>query len=59
MGTKTISITDAAYARLAQEKREGESFTDVILRLTGRRSLRVLQNLVTKEEADARRAGEE
>lgn len=53
MGTRTISITDAAYSRLAQQKRPGESFTDVILRLTGRRSLRELANLVDREEADA------
>jgi len=53
MGTKTISITDAAYARLAQEKRPGESFTDVILRLTQKRSLRDLPALVSPREAQA------
>lgn len=34
MGTKTISIKDEAYERLAARKGEGESFSDVILRLT-------------------------
>lgn len=34
MASRTITITDAAYVRLAQEKRPEESFTDVILRLT-------------------------
>lgn len=53
MGTKTISITDAAYARLAHEKRTQESFTDVILRLTRRRSLRELAKLVPTAEAEA------
>lgn len=53
MGTKTISITDSAYQRLAQEKRAGESFTDVILRLTGRRSLRELSEIVSPDEASA------
>lgn len=53
MGTKTISVTEAAYQRLAQEKRRGESFTDVILRLTQRRSLRDLAETVTSEEAEA------
>lgn len=51
MATKTISITDAAYTRLAREKRAQESFTDVILRLTRRRSLRELANVVSKPEA--------
>lgn len=34
MASRNITITDAAYARLASEKKPGESFTDVILRLT-------------------------
>ncbi|MFX1520045.1 MAG: antitoxin VapB family protein [Promethearchaeota archaeon] len=33
MGDKTISLSDEAYERLASLMREGESFTDVILRL--------------------------
>ena len=33
MGYKTISLSDKAYKKLAALKREGESFTDVILRL--------------------------
>lgn len=53
MSTKTITITDAAYARLAQEKRPGESFTKVILRLTQRRSLFDLHKVVSRKEADA------
>lgn len=53
MGTKTLSITDAAYARLAAEKRPGESFTDVILRLTRKRSLFDLHKVVSKKEADS------
>jgi predicted CopG family antitoxin len=35
MGTKNLTITDEAYERLKEHKREGESFTDTILRLTG------------------------
>lgn len=35
MGTKTISLTDDAYARLKAHKRSDESFSDVVLRLTG------------------------
>lgn len=53
MATKTISITEAAYSRLVHEKRAQESFTDVILRLTGRRSLRELSTLVPAAEAHA------
>jgi predicted CopG family antitoxin len=34
MPSRTITITDAAYARLAAAKEPQESFTDVVLRLT-------------------------
>lgn len=34
MGTRSLTITDEAYERLEARKREGESFTDTILRLT-------------------------
>ena len=35
MSTNTITITEDAYNRLKEHKREGESFTDTILRLSG------------------------
>lgn len=35
MGTKTISLAEDAYERLKAHKREGESFSDVVRRLTG------------------------
>jgi predicted CopG family antitoxin len=35
MGTKSLTITEEAYERLREHKREDESFTDTILRLTG------------------------
>ncbi len=35
MGTKTITITDDAYESLKEHKREDESFTETILRITG------------------------
>lgn len=34
MGTTTISLKDEAYDRLEEAKRENESFSDVVLRLT-------------------------
>jgi len=33
MGYKTINLSDEAYNKLASLKKEGESFTDVVLRL--------------------------
>ena len=35
MGTTTISLRDEAYERLKAEKRDDESFSDVVIRLTG------------------------
>jgi len=35
MGTKSLTITEDAYERLKEHKREDESFTETILRLTG------------------------
>lgn len=35
MGTKSLTITDEAYSQLREYKREDESFTETILRLTG------------------------
>jgi len=35
MATKTITLTDEAYERLREMKRDDESFTDVVLRVTG------------------------
>jgi predicted CopG family antitoxin len=34
MGSKNITVTEEAYERLKAHKREGESFTDVVLRLS-------------------------
>jgi predicted CopG family antitoxin len=34
MGTKTIGLDDEAYERLRAEKREDESFSDTVKRLT-------------------------
>lgn len=53
MGTKTISIKDEAYERLRKLKKENESFTDLINRITKKRSLLEIPELVEKEEADS------
>lgn len=53
MGVRTLTVTDAAYERLAAMKRPGESFTDVILRLTGRRALARLPELLSPAESSA------
>lgn len=37
--TKTVALSETAYERLAARKREGESFSDVVERLAGERSL--------------------
>lgn len=34
MATKTITITEDAYERLKTRKRDGESFTETIIRIT-------------------------
>lgn len=35
LGTKTIGLDDEAYERLRAQKREGESFSDTVKRITG------------------------
>ena len=57
MPTRTLSITEEAYRALKAKKKEGESFTDVILRLTGnkgsaRRLLEMMDELHSPELAD-------
>ena len=37
MATKTITIMDKAYRALLREKNKGESFTEVILKLSNRK----------------------
>ena len=51
MSTKTISLEEEAYERLKRLKRKGESFTDLVNRLTGKRSLLELSGTISEEEA--------
>lgn len=53
MAVKTLTVTEDAYARLAALKREGESFTDVLLRLTARRSLEDMAATMAPREVNA------
>lgn len=52
MATKTISITEEAYERLANKKEKNESFSDIIIKITGRGSLLDLAGLLTEKEAE-------
>ena len=50
MPTRTISITEEAYERLKVRKEKNESFTDVINRVTGKRSIMELAGILSKDE---------
>jgi predicted CopG family antitoxin len=51
MSIKNISITEDAYARLAALKRPNESFSQVIKRITERRSILELAGILSASEA--------
>jgi predicted CopG family antitoxin len=53
MGFRTVSLADDAYERLAAMRRPGESFSDVVRRLTRGRSLTELGGLLSKAEGEA------
>ena len=50
MGTKNIAISDEAYEKLKSLKRPGESFTELIERMTRTRSVVDLAGLLTNDE---------
>lgn len=52
MGHKTITISDEAYESLSRLKRDRESFTDVILRLTRSRASGTLLEYIRLLEPD-------
>ena len=50
MGFKAISVSDEAYARLKALKKPGESFSDIINRLTARKRLSEIAGVLTEED---------
>jgi predicted CopG family antitoxin len=53
--SKSIRLSEEAYDRLAAHKREDETFSEVVLRLAGERSLLELAGILSDEEADSLR----
>lgn len=52
MGTKTISLTEEAYNRLKAAKKEGESFSDVVNRISPGVRLEDYWGILDDEAAD-------
>lgn len=52
MATKTISLAEDAYERLKRAKREGESFSDVVRRLTSGVALAEFHGALSEDTAD-------
>ncbi|SDY28875.1 Uncharacterized ACR, COG1753 [Halopenitus persicus] len=53
--SKSIRLSEEAYDRLAAHKAEDETFSEVVLRLAGERSLLEIAGILSDEEADALR----
>ena len=53
--SKSIRLSEDAYERLAAHKRADETFSDVVLRLAGERSLSELAGILSDEEAESLR----
>jgi len=52
VSSKNISISESAYRKLKALKKENESFTDAVNRLTEERSLLEIAGILSDEEAD-------
>ena len=52
MATKTISITEEAYKRLASLRKENESFSEIINKVTGKARLRELHGILSGEAGE-------
>ena len=53
MATKTISISEDAYDILKAKKESSESFSEVIVRMSGKKNLSSFYGALSKESADA------
>lgn len=53
MSTRTIALAEDAYEALFRMKRPGESFSDIVRRLTRRRSLTELADIMDRKAGDA------
>jgi predicted CopG family antitoxin len=53
--SKSIRLSEEAYERLAAHKRDDETFSDVVLRLAGERSLLDIAGVLDDDEAAALR----
>ena len=52
MGTKTVRLDEDVYERVRSQKRDDETFSEAIDRLTGGSSLLDLEGTLDDEEAD-------
>jgi len=50
-----VRLDDHVYERIKSKKREGESFSDAVERLTGGRSLRELREVFDEEQVSEMR----
>ncbi|MCU4743808.1 antitoxin VapB family protein [Halobacteria archaeon AArc-m2/3/4] len=51
--SKSIRLTEEAYERLEAHKSDDETFSDVVLRLAGERSLLELAGILSDEQANS------
>lgn len=51
--SKSIRLSNEAYERLKARKREDETFSEIVLRLAGERSLSELAGVLSDEQADS------
>ena len=55
MGTKQVRLSDAVYAKIVDRKRDDETFSEAIDRLTGDWSLAEFETGMTDEERETYR----
>ncbi|HLC65536.1 MAG TPA: antitoxin VapB family protein [Candidatus Nanoarchaeia archaeon] len=52
MATKTITVTNSAYEALKGMKEEDESFSEAIIRISGKRSIKEFVGALSSSSAD-------